>query len=586
MERKLNVALVLGAHYSRRLLDVFSPISDILEVRALGLLNDICPETYLTEIPLQTFIEDPHLAGFMLGVEEELAKAELIVASGLSDASTYQAFRFAYHQRKPFLLFCQKEEELKKAMLEESDEFQDCLRNASGFLVYQESVAETLEFMGVPPERIHRLRIEVEVRKFGFHEKLRTKFRNYLKVGLDENLIVTQLSDNQVPFETMAAMKALESIDPQVFGKTKLLFVGHCVNKEAVRYRAVDLNLTKSIMFISQDIKPFFSDLMSSTDLFLALGGDLDMTDGLFNVLEAMASGVKVLVGAEHPLEQLLDPQFIVRMPQNLAVCMRDALLLRKDRAEIIRLVTEQYGSGGFNADLLEFFRCRMVEQPSLLPLAGDFTAVLQELNLLARENMTAFERSFETEMQRWGSHSDYKGRLLVLKGQKLISLSLLDEAMAVFELCTGESSVQREAFLGLAKIAFLAHSNEEAMAFYRKALALKPNDPEAMGGIGNIYRKIGMAYESVYWLGKAVSVDVEHSKYLSSLTQACLESEDCERSISLLEQLKVLLGNKPALVMCLGQLYFTVGNNLKGKEMVDLALEITTQSTLPSLSV
>ena len=53
-----------------------------------------------------------------------------------------------------------------------------------------------------------------------------------------------------------------------------------------------------------------------------------------------------------------------------------------------------------------------------------------------------------------------------------------------------------------------------------------------------------------------------------------------------LLEQLKVLLGNKPALVMCLGQLYFKAGNNEKGKELVDLALEITSQPSalLPNM--
>lgn len=584
MERKLNVALVLGADYSRRLLDVFSPLGDALEVKALGLLNDISAESYLTEIPLQTFIEDQHLPGFMLGVEEELAKADVIVASGLSDASTYQSFRYAYHQRKSFILYCQKESELKQAILLKSEEFQDCLTHASGFLVYEESVAETLEYMGVEPEKIHRLRPEIEVRKFGFHEKLRLKFRDYLKVAADENLIVSQLSDDQAPFEIMSGLKMLESLDSDLFAKTKLLFVGQCSNKDAVKYRAVDLGLTKSVMFITQDIKPFFSDLMSSTDLYVALSRELDVTERLFSVLEGMASGVKVLVDGDHPLVPFIAPHFVLQNTAQMAQSFRDGILKPMDRTATIRIVSENFANTGNGGEVMEFLRTRMADKPSLLPLAGDFSLVLHELDFLGRSSMEAFEESFDAEMKRWGSHSDYKGKLLVLKGQKLVAVGLLDDALLAFELCTGETSVQREAFLGLAKIAFLTHSYEESMSFYRKSLALKPNDPEAMGGIGNIYRKLGMAHEAVYWLGKAISVDIEHTKHLSSLTQACLESEDHDRSISLLEQLKILLGNKPALIMCLGQLYFMSGNTLKGKEMVDLALEIT-QTSLPSLS-
>lgn len=586
MERKLNIALVLGSSYSRRLLDVFSQMSEGSDIKAFGLLTDISTESYLTDIPLQTFIEDQHLPGFMLGVEEELGKADVVIASGLLDASTYQAFRYCYHHQKPFLLFCQKEAELKKALLEKSEDFQDCIANASGFLVYEDNVLETLEFMGVSSDKIYKLKAEIEVRKFGYHEKLRTKFRDYLKVAASDLLIVSQLTDDQAPLELMAAFKMLESLDATLFARSKLCFVGNPENRDAVKYRAVDLKLTKSIMFIAQDIKPFFVDLMSSSDLFVAISREQDQTERLFGVLEAMACGAKILVDDEHPLVSILDSKFFVKDDaKQLAIALRTLLQSPVEKSEMIQLVNENYKTGEQPTLIRSFLTSRVAEKPSHLPLAGDFSLVMQALQQLAREDFGAFEPAFDVEMKIWGSHGDYKGRLLVLKGQVQLAANLFDEALATYELCTAENSVQREAFMGLAKIAFLTHSNEEAMSFYRKALALKPNDPEAMGGIGSVYRKMQMADEAVYWLGKSISVDVENSKYLSSLTQACLESEDCERSISLLEQLKVLLGNKPSLVMCLGQLYFKVGNTLKGKEMVDLALEITGQTTVPSLT-
>ncbi len=576
MERKLSIALILGANHSIRLLEVFSPLSEDFDVKALGLLDEICAESYLTDIALQTFIEDQHLPGYMLGIEEELSKADVVVASGLLDPSTYQAFRFAYHHQKPFILFCQREEELKRAILEKSEDFQDCLNNASGILIFDQSVGETLEFMGCRPDKILVLQPEIQAKKFGFHEKLRQKFREYLKVEKDDVLVVSALSDDLAPFELMAAFKMLEALDAELFERAKLLFIGNASNKDSVKYRAVDLGMTKSIMFIAQDVRPFFVDLMSAADLFVSLGEGQDETERLFAVLESMACGVKVLIDEKHPIASMVDSQFVAINPHAVALSLRDALLHPIERRDIIALVDKHYTNNHAAIRLSEFLRNRISEKPLQLPLAGDFAHVLSILAGKAREGLEEFEAALAVEWGRWGSHSDYRGRLLILKGQTLLKACHYDDALSCFELGTAEEGVQREAFLGLARIALFTHSNEEALSFYRKALALKPNDPEAMGGIGSVYRKIGMADEAVYWLGKSISVDVENSRYLIALTQACQESEDHARSISLLEQLKVLLGNKPSLVMCLGQLYFKVGNNKKGKELVDLALEMT----------
>jgi glycosyltransferase involved in cell wall biosynthesis len=576
MERKLSVALILGANHSIRLLEVFSPLSENFDIKALGLLDEISSESYLTEIPLLTFIEDQHLPGYMLGIEDEIAKADIIVASGLLDASTYQAFRYAYHHQKPFLVFCQKEEELKQAILEKSEDFQDCINNASGFLIFDDSVAETLEFMGCAQEKILKLEPEIQAKKFGFHDKLRLKFRDYLKVESHDLLVVSPLSDDLAPFELMAAFKMLEALDKNLFDRAKLLFIGNASNKDSVKYRAVDLGMTKSIMFIAQDIRPFFIDLMSAAELYVSMSQGQDATERLFTVLEGMACGVKVLIDNKHPIATVVDSSFVVNNPNTLALSLRDVLMNPIQRKDIIHLVEENYTNNHMALALSEFMKTRISEKPIQLPLAGDFTHVMATLERTAKLGLEEFETALEIELSRWGSHSDYRGRLLVLKGQTLIQASLYEDALACFELCTAEESVQREAYLGLAKIALFTHSNEEALSFYRKALALKPNDAEAMGGIGSVYRKIGMADEAVYWLGKSISVDVENSRYLMALTQACLESEDHGRSISLLEQLKVLLGNKPSLVMCLGQLYFKVGDNQKGKELVDLALDLT----------
>ncbi len=576
MERKLKASLVLGASYSQRALELLSSLNDVIDTRAFGLLSEISKDSYLTEIPLQTFMEDKHLPGFMLGLEDELSGSDIIIASGLSENPVYQAFRFAYHQQKPFVIFCQSETELKQALLKQASDFEDCVRYASGFIFYDDAVRETLEFMGVESEKLHQLTPEIDVRRYGYHEKLRKRFRDYLKISSDVKVIVSPLSDDSRPLEIMAAFKMLEALDYNLFAQSKLVFVGDIDSKEKIKYRAVDLGLTKSLLFIAQDFKPFFLDLMAAADLYLAFSHEGDSAESMFGTLEAMASGAYVLTNLANPLASALPEEQVIASTHQTSLKLRSALLQEKSRDEAIEFVATHFGPCGGRENFLDFLKNRVASKPGKNSLSGDFTQVLQNLQGMVHGEPEVFEKAYEKALHQYGEPGEYRGKLLLLRAQMLLSAHQLDEALLAFEQCTMETSVQREAFMGLGRIAFYTHSHEEALTFYRKSLALKPNDPEAMGNIGVVYRKMGLADEAVYWLGKAISVDVESSKFLNALTQACLESEDVERSLSFMEQLKVLLGNKPALVMCLGQLYFKAGNTQKGKELVDLALAIS----------
>ena len=76
MEGKLSVLLVVGRNHSLRVLDLFEPLQGDLQVSAAAFLHDMQRSHFVSQIPMRTFIEDSHVPGFLLGLEEEMAKAD------------------------------------------------------------------------------------------------------------------------------------------------------------------------------------------------------------------------------------------------------------------------------------------------------------------------------------------------------------------------------------------------------------------------------------------------------------------------------------------------------------------------------
>ena len=112
------------------------------------------------------------------------------------------------------------------------------------------------------------------------------------------------------------------------------------------------------------------------------------------------------------------------------------------------------------------------------------------------------------------------------------------------------------KAFLGLGKLSLRTYSEEDALSFFKKVLAIMPNQVEALSGIGSVHRMIGMADDSIYWFQRALSLDMTNKTLLFELTQACLECLETQAPINVLESLRASLGEEPSLVMALGQLY------------------------------
>jgi tetratricopeptide (TPR) repeat protein len=393
------------------------------------------------------------------------------------------------------------------------------------------------------------------------------------------------------------ALKYLTDHNQIVASQMRLLFTGSGENKEALKYLAVDLGIARQLLFISQDTSPFQKDLYSASDLAISWihQSDMQSAHASFWILEAMACGARPLVSAHHPLAEALAPIFTVEqndyvtLARELQKVHEERELPAYGRQALVEQCRYQFDAAD-SAPIVESFINKLAAQTPQGTFGGlnqDFYILLDRLKREASDaNLDELVPLIDQGLQTWAWHPEFRAQLQLFKGHLLLKNNDLDGAMNCFELCTADECVHREAYLGLARIAYLTYASEEALSFYRKALAIKPNDPESMAGLGQVYRKTGMPDDAVYWLGRSLSVDIENQSTLYALTQACLECVDMDRAIDVLEQLISIIGEKGPVVMALGQLYYKVGECEKGRLLVDQALLLSDQKPFKLLKV
>lgn len=601
MERKLRVLLIIGKSQSFRILDVFEPMAEDWELSAASFLVDLRKPSYLTQISLQTYIEDQHLPGYMRGLEEAISRSDLIVASGCTDHASIQAMRFCKAGGKPLLIFIDERESLLTFSENEAFGIEQVLDHVRGFVVSDDSLVEQLEFIGVQSNRIVSVPLQAPISRLAFQPQLRKKFREY--IGLNDEQFLVLCADQVETYgrgtNLLMAVKYLiqrRLIAPQAL---RVLFTGSGPAKEQLKYLAVDSGIAGQVLFINQDTSPFQRDLYCAADLCVSLSKryqSLKQEEGAdYWVLEGLACGLRPLVGTQNSIASKLSEEFTVDVNNFEALALAILLAMQQRHEEIYsrklisQLCYDRFDTGGGREAILELGERLARKSPATSDTSPHLPEIMSQVrsnwNLVPADELMA---TIDSALILWERQPDEKGQIELLKAQLLLREGQLDPAMALFELCTGDERLQREAYLGLGKIALSTCGYDEAQSFYRKALAIKANDVEAMIGIGQVYRKSGRPEDAVYWLGKSLNIDAENQTLLLALTQACLESEDSQHSIAVLEQLRVVLGEKAPLIMALGQLYYRTGEAEIGHILVHQALNISKeqdQKLLPSSS-
>ncbi|MCX6128807.1 MAG: hypothetical protein NTX25_07050, partial [Proteobacteria bacterium] len=456
---------------------------------AASFLHTLRKPIYLSNLALQTYVEDMHLPGYMLGLEDELARADIVIASGFSDQATQQALRYCRQNNKALVVFSSDPLDFIWAMDQDKNALEDLLNFAKGFWVYGDEAAESLLFWGVEDRKILKLSPRIHAQRFDFHLSGRDRFRNYLKIPADDFLVLCSdpLTRNSGALCLLYALKRLMDIQSNAAARFRLLFTGGGELKEQIKHLAVDLGLSRQLLFIAQDTSLFQTDLYCASDLAISWiqRSDPESAHATFWILEAMACGVRPLVCLQHPLAESLAQDSAIEQSDfsMLALAYAEAYSsqheARHGRQVFIAQCRRDFDTALSAPKVQEFFEQLDAQCPGgFIALHQNFWGLMENLKLnLARLTVAELLPSIEQGLQVWAWHPEYRSQLQIFKGHLLLKENDLEGALACFEVCTADECVHREAYLGLARIAFLTYSAEEALSFYRKALAIRPNE-------------------------------------------------------------------------------------------------------------
>jgi tetratricopeptide (TPR) repeat protein len=149
----------------------------------------------------------------------------------------------------------------------------------------------------------------------------------------------------------------------------------------------------------------------------------------------------------------------------------------------------------------------------------------------------------------------EHFSEILRIRGDALVALARADEAILSFEQSLKANQSNFHALRGLGYLAWHGHSHEDALSFFKRGLAVNPNDYQCLVGVGLVYRRLKMFDESVFWLHKAVAIGGPESPSMSLLVQACLENPDAPEALHALKVLRDSVGDHPNLVTAIGKL-------------------------------
>jgi tetratricopeptide (TPR) repeat protein len=171
------------------------------------------------------------------------------------------------------------------------------------------------------------------------------------------------------------------------------------------------------------------------------------------------------------------------------------------------------------------------------------------------------------------------RAELMCLTGETALAAGDLDAAQGAFEGAMKLDERSLRPIKGLGAVALTGHANEEAMAFFKRALSLAPDDVDATMGIGLVYRRLGLLDEAIFWLEKTALRGEAPKAALTALAQSCGQLNQPRRAIEILARVLDAVGDEHALLVTLGQLYLDQGMIEEGKAILAKALVGTTSS-------
>lgn len=593
MKRLQKIAIVAGEIADPRSLILFEGLHQYFDVTVFALDSlSLQRANFQPGVKIRIYENSEDMPGYLRGLEEELARFDAVIGIETSRLATFQAVRAARKYGIPLGVIVN---EFQPYFYEKYPNIRaiqfDICHKADIFWTTSQLASQVLRLDHVVESSIFNLDPMVDTYRFVADDERRKKFRKY--VGIDSSEIVLLFQHDLVahnrPQMFLDAIKRLQSSRSKNVAQLRLIFAGQGSAAMDLKYRAYDLGLGSSVLFLHQNPEPFLADLYAATDLMVmprALRTDEHERLPL-SMLEAMGAGAVPVVGAgsiaaelaaeaghlfvgddaEHlaaSLQGLLDQAGLLSHLRSLALTRVQMKFSRHRNQDvfvqqIIRLLTEYQNCGP----------ARRLSPELLNAIESDLARLEPRLALVKIEEALLLTNSAPQE----------RAAIFRLKGDAHSACKDYEEAMSAYSEALKCDPKNQAAMRGLGFVSWHSHSHEEALVFFRKALALDQDDSMTLYGIGLVYRRLGLVDEAVFWLQKCLMCDAPPVAAIIALSQACLQWSQPERAVSCLEKAIESIGEQKPLLMALGQLYVNLGRTEEGESLLERALTAQLQA-------
>lgn len=583
-----KIGIVVGDLNQPRLLHGFSCIQNRYDVKIFAIENSQIVKSMRNGFSMALFPDIKDMPGYMRGLEAQVEDCDILIGVEASKLSTFQMMRIADKHNIPTAVMTTEFRPYFYANYTNILAIQtDVMEHADLFWPVSSLSKHMLVVEGVNEDKISLLYPDVDTNKFRFQETKRSKFRKHVGIDEDAQLILFEndLVEESHAEAVLMAFRLFKVTNPQQASRVKMLFVGDGAMASDLKYKCHDLRLGESVLFLHQDPESFRDDLYSASDVVLSLKRSRGLNHEPFplNVLEAASSGcIPIYSRNSYTAEFFTEVGIGVLDESHESISHAFKELFTKPGK--FRLEKEKMQGSWYeqmepkllskNLDL-EIQKALSKNQNMLSIISNDSVAEVQ--GILSRGAIDDALKKVEILLSSEPQRTKNRSKLLRIKGDALVKQSQLDQGMEAYSASLGFDEDNHLAYLGLGHIAFQGHANEDALTFFRKALAKSENNPQALMGIGMVHDRLGLSEDAIYWY--ELSIQMSHgsgkdaSVAISALGQCCLECSNRKFAISTLERLRENILDSSSLSLVLGQLYLKDGQSEVGQKLIDEAL-------------
>jgi glycosyltransferase involved in cell wall biosynthesis len=587
MNKKQRLAIVAGDIEQPRFLLLFEALKSHFDLTLFVLGDESIATNFESSIKCRLYSPVADMPGYMRDLESDLATMDGIIGIDTTKISTFQAVRTARKNRIPVFVVVTESQPLFYEKYPNIKAIQyDICNTASYFWATSQAAKDTLIVEGVASEKIGLVKPNINNKRFKVSDHLRQKFRTY--VGLRQEDIVVLCRGDLEPhnnlFSVLDALRLLRQQGIPSSLRTKVLFCGDGSISRDLKIKAADLGIGSQVLFLHQDPEPFLPDLFNASDFYLVAGTSASDRAEPFpmSLLEAMGCGMIPIVPAGSVAAELCadhgfhyNSSHLSSLVMSLFHAVHTQGNLDMQKAMIsnftLNLAVRSSSTPNFSNEVLDQMKKSAANIVTMTSPAEILRSIANDVE--SGNDLDALVKVEEAELQGFETVSCL-AELSCLKGEALYNIGRMEEAMNAYSVCMQIDPNNPRCLRGLGFIAWHGHSNEEALTFFKKALAVHENDLLCAYGIGLVYRRLGLLDEAMYWLESCVLKSKKPTSAVIALAQTCSQLIPRSRGIAALERAMDVVGDHHALLATLGQLYLADGQLEEGKQLLEKAMQ------------